>query len=151
YGNKNLPKNSYVTDTLGNPNLEFIEDSVVVKPVSGKTLAKGTDYNLEFNGQSMKVTFPNRIDEAVNVDYKTKFNKIIDDDVIADVAKLNNIVISDFGFECGSSGSIVTDDFVKDAYIDYVNRKISLTIIINKYKYEMAFWYLEDTLSKNLT
>src|SRR5699024_558928 len=88
YGNKNLPKNSYVTDTLGNPNLEFIDESVVVKTVSGKTLVKGTDYNLEFNGQSMKVTFPNGIDEAVNVDYKTKFNKIIDDDVKGDDAKL---------------------------------------------------------------
>ena len=151
YGNKNLPKNSYVTDTLGNPNLEFIEDSVVVKTVSGKTLVKGTDYNLEFNGQSMKVTFPNGIDEAVNVDYKTKFNKIIDDDVKGDEAKLTNKVITDSGFEGGSSGSIATDGFVKGADIDYANRKINWTITINKYKYEMANWYLEDTLSKNLT
>ena len=87
YGNKNLPANSHVTDTLGNKNLEFIQDSIVVKTVSGKTLEKGKDYTVIFDGQSMKVNFTNGIDEAVNIDYKTKFNKIIDDDVKGDEAK----------------------------------------------------------------
>src|SRR5699024_4386734 len=123
----------------------------VVKTVSGKTLVKGTDYNLEFSGQSMKVTFPNGIDEAVNVDYKTKFTKIIDDDVKGEEAKLTNEVITDSGHKGGSSGDLVTDGLVKKGNIDYANRKVNWTITINRFKYEMANWYLEDTLSKNLT
>ncbi|MCM6856696.1 Cna B-type domain-containing protein [Enterococcus durans] len=151
YGNKNLPANSHVTDTLGNKNLEFIQDSIVVKTVSGKTLEKGKDYTVIFDGQSMKVNFTNGIDEAVNIDYKTKFNKIIDDDVKGDEAKLTNSVKTDTGYEAGSEGTINTDGLVKEANIDYDKRKINWTITINKFKYEMANWYLEDTLSKNLT
>ncbi|MDT2662160.1 Cna B-type domain-containing protein [Enterococcus hulanensis] len=151
YGNKNLPANSHVTDTLGNKNLEFIQDSIVVKTVSGKTLEKGKDYTVIFDGQSMKVNFTNGIDEAVNIDYKTKFNKIIDDDVKGDEAKLTNSVKTDTGYETGSEGTINTDGLVKEANIDYDKRKINWTITINKFKYEMANWYLEDTLSKNLT
>src|SRR5699024_4456328 len=125
--------------------------SVVVKTVSGKTLVKGTDYNLVFSGQSMKVTFPNGIDEAVNVDYKTKFNKIIDDDVKGDEAKLTNKVKTDSGFEGGSEGTTAAYSLVEVANIDYANRKVDWTITINRFKYDMANWYLEDTLSKNLT
>lgn len=147
-GFKKLPAGSYVKDTLVGDYAEFVKGSVVVKTVSGTTLVEGTDYSLVFDGKSMTVTFLKEVSTAITIDYKTKLTVIVDDNF--DGSTLKNEVITDGGYKGSGSGTIEKNGVVKDASVDYQNRKINWTITVNRFNYDMLNWKLEDTMSDGL-
>ncbi|WP_367379000.1 Cna B-type domain-containing protein [Enterococcus gilvus] len=147
-GYKKLPAGSYVKDTLVGDYAEFVKGSVVVKTVSGTTLVEGTDYSLVFDEKSMTVTFLKEVSTAITIDYKTKLTVIVDDNF--DGSTLKNEVITDGGYKGSGSGTIEKNGVVKDASVDYQNRKINWTITVNRFNYDMLNWKLEDTMSDGL-
>lgn len=147
-GYKKLPAGSYVKDTLVGDYAEFDKGSVVVKTVSGTTLVEGTDYSLVFDGKSMTVTFLKEVSTAITIDYKTKLTVVVDDNF--DGSTLKNEVITDGGYKGSGSGTIEKNGVVKDASVDYQNRKINWTITVNRFNYDMFNWQLEDTMSDGL-
>ena len=149
-GNKVLPPGYFIKDTLKNESLVFLQDSVVVKDEKGIVLNVGTDYVINFNGNELTMSFPDGLNHAMTIDYKTKFTKIIDGELTEADKKLLNEVTTMDGYTRIGSGNVKTDGLIKNATVDYTNRKITWTIEVNRFNYEMVNWNLKDSMSEGL-
>ncbi len=152
YGLKELPANTQIVDTLQNANLSYDQGSFVVK--SGTTvLEEGKDYTLTFSGQSATINFPEGLNQAVTIDYKTAYNRVIDDDLPTGEKIENKVTTEVNGKTSGDSGelTIAKNGIIKSNTIDYQNRTIKWTITVNRFNYEMTNWSLVDTIPEGLT
>lgn len=152
YGLKELPANTQIVDTLQNANLSYDQESFVVK--DGTTvLEEGKDYTLTFSGQSATINFPEGLNQAVTIDYKTTYNRVIDDDLPTGEKIENKVTTEVNGKTSGDSGelTIAKNGIIKTNTIDYQNRAIKWTITVNRFNYEMTNWSLVDTIPEGLT
>ncbi|WP_270274853.1 Cna B-type domain-containing protein, partial [Enterococcus casseliflavus] len=152
YGLKELPANTQIVDTLQNANLSYDQESFVVK--AGTTvLEEGKDYTLTFSGQSATINFPKGLNQAVTIDYKTAYNRVIDDDLPTGEKIENKVTTEVNGKTSGDSGelTIAKNGIIKSNTIDYQNRTIKWTITVNRFNYWMKNWSLVDTIPEGLT
>ena len=157
HGNKDLPKGSYIVDTLSGDNQQYVTETpgkdfapVQIWVDGGAWLERDKDYVVEYIGNNqMKISFPNGLDKPVNIEYFTKIPFVIDDS--NSNTQLKNGVKTDSGVEHSAGGGIQNNGMQKKSDVDYENRKISWSIDVNIYQYEMANWELKDTMSEGLT
>ena len=151
-GEKTLKKGSYITDTLVSDVLDYDKKSVEIKDLNGNKLAN-EDYVVTFNDKTkqMTITFPNGLDKAVTINYLTKANIVIDDNLSNEKINFKNTVETDTNIKDVKEGQINRNGVTKDVRIDYRNRKMKWDITVNKYRYELRNWSLTDTMTDNLT
>ncbi|MFC6346518.1 Cna B-type domain-containing protein [Vagococcus carniphilus] len=151
-GEKTLKKGSYITDTLASDVLDYDKDSVEIRDLNNNKLAK-EDYVVTFNDKTkqMTITFPNGLDKAVTINYLTKANIVIDDNLSNEKINFKNTVETDTNIKDVKEGQINRNGVTKDVRIDYRNRKMKWDITVNKYRYELRNWSLTDTMTDNLT
>lgn len=154
YNEKKISKDhAVITDTISK-NMDLVEDSVKLYPITfdskgkeikGEALVEGKDYELEPNpdGEGFVIKFLNDVDGAIRVEYKTKVNGIV-----TDPTQVDNSVTTGTGQTAGDKGTAQQQNVIKNiADVDYTNKKVGWKINVNKNHYHMENLVLTDTYS----
>ncbi|MGM0340156.1 SpaA isopeptide-forming pilin-related protein [Enterococcus sp. AZ007] len=155
YGQKELADDTIISDTY--TNMDIVPDSFNVytvtfdskgNPVRGTPIAPA-DYTIDTTTNPFTITFKNNVQagKAINIDYKTKVNKIVsgsasDPVVVSNQAKTDNLPPTTSNHYTPSQQVVIKNK----PTIDVGTKTARYLIDINKNKYEMDNALFTDTM-----
>jgi LPXTG-motif cell wall-anchored protein len=154
FGEKEIAKDkAAITDNFNSADLQLVDGLKVQKvnsfdgttPKLGDTLKEGTDYTLEKTSTGFTIHFNDKVTSAYVITYQTK---VKDGVVIDNPTTFKNDVTTGTGSN-GSSGGQATQQNITKGFsnVDYNKKTVDWNLTINKNKYEMNDWKLDDTFT----
>ncbi|MCO7125481.1 SpaA isopeptide-forming pilin-related protein [Sporolactobacillus shoreicorticis] len=154
FGEKEITKNdATITDNFNSTDLQLVDGLKVQKvdsfdgttPKLGSTLTEGTDYTLEKTSMGFTIHFNDKVTSAYVITYQTK---VKDGVIIDNPTNFKNGVTTGNGSSGGSSGQATQQNITKGySNINYTDKTVDWNLTINKNKYEMNNWKLDDTFT----
>ncbi|WP_368651019.1 SpaA isopeptide-forming pilin-related protein [Bacillus inaquosorum] len=152
YGEKQIDQSkASIKDSFGTGDLHLVKDSLKVTPITfgqngseqaGTPLKEGEDYTLIDNGSGFEVKFNKTITSAYKITYQTKVNSGV---IIDKSTTYTNSVVTGTGDSKEASGIAIQQNLIKGySNVDYEKKTADWTITVNKNKYEMNNWTLDD-------
>ncbi|MCY9081924.1 Ig-like domain-containing protein [Bacillus inaquosorum] len=152
YGEKQIDQSkASIKDSFGTGDLHLVKDSLKVIPITfgqngseqaGTPLKEGEDYTLIDNGSGFEVKFNKTITSAYKITYQTKVNSGV---IIDKSTTYTNSVVTGTGDSKEASGIAIQQNLIKGySNVDYEKKTADWTITVNKNKYEMNNWTLDD-------
>lgn len=152
YGEKQIDQSkASIKDSFGTGDLHLVKDSLKVIPITfgqngseqaGMPLKEGEDYTLIDNGSGFEVKFNKTITSAYKITYQTKVNSGV---IIDKSTTYTNSVVTGTGDSKEASGIAIQQNLIKGySNVDYEKKTADWTITVNKNKYEMNNWTLDD-------
>ncbi|MCY8992304.1 SpaA isopeptide-forming pilin-related protein [Bacillus atrophaeus] len=152
YGEKKIDQSkASIKDTFGSDDLHLVSDSLKVIPVTfgqngseqtGVPLKEGTDYTLTDNGSGFDIKFNQAVTGAYKITYQTQVNSGV---IIDKPTKYTNTAVTGTGETKEDTGTADQQNLVKGySNVDYEKKKVNWTITINKNRYTMNNWTLDD-------
>ncbi|MED1540334.1 SpaA isopeptide-forming pilin-related protein [Bacillus inaquosorum] len=152
YGEKQIDQSkASIKDSFGTGDLHLVKDSLKVIPITfgqngseqaGMPLKEGEDYTLIDNGSGFEVKFNKTITSAYKITYQTKVNSRV---IIDKSTTYTNSVVTGTGDSKEASGIAIQQNLIKGySNVDYEKKTADWTITVNKNKYEMNNWTLDD-------
>ncbi|RKQ25026.1 LPXTG cell wall anchor domain-containing protein [Bacillus subtilis] len=152
YGEKQIDQSkASIKDSFGTGDLHLVKDSLKVIPITfgqngseqaGTPLKEGEDYTLIDNGSGFEVKFNKTITSAYKITYQTKVNSGV---IIDKSTTYTNSVVTGTGDSKEASGIAIQQNLIKGySNVDYEKKTADWTITVNKNKYEMNNWMLDD-------
>lgn len=154
FGEKEIAqKDATITDNFNSADLQLVDGLNVQKvdsfdgttPKLGDNLKEGTDYTLEKTSTGFTIHFNDKVTSAYVITYQTK---VKDDVVIDNPTDFKNDVTTGTGSNGGSGGQATQQNITKGySNINYAAKTVNWNLTINKNKYEMNDWKLDDTFT----
>ncbi|WHY09134.1 SpaA isopeptide-forming pilin-related protein [Bacillus subtilis] len=152
YGEKQIDQSkASIKDAFGTGDLHLVKDSLKVIPITfgqngseqaGTPLKEGEDYTLIDNGSGFEVKFNKTITSAYKITYQTKVNSGV---IIDKSTTYTNSVVTGTGDSKEASGIAIQQNLIKGySNVDYEKKTADWTITVNKNKYLMNNWTLND-------
>lgn len=157
YGQKELANDTILSDTYS-PNMDVVSDSFKVytvnfdkngNPVNGASL-DSSDYTIDTSTNPFTITFKNNVQagRAINIEYKTKVNKIVSTSNPQEITNQANTT------NVPATGQITTHPnqqvIIKhQPTVDVGTKTAHYSIDINKNKYEMTNALFTDTMKNS--
>ncbi|MEC1685224.1 SpaA isopeptide-forming pilin-related protein [Bacillus mojavensis] len=152
YGEKQIDQSkASIKDSFGTGDLHLVKDSLKVIPITfgqngseqaGTPLKEGEDYTLIDNGSGFEIKFNKTVTSAYKITYQTKVNSGV---IIDKSTTYTNSVVTGTGDSKEASGIAIQQNLIKGySNVDYEKKTVDWTITINKNKYEMNNWTLDD-------
>ncbi|SFG85159.1 SpaA isopeptide-forming pilin-related protein [Sporolactobacillus nakayamae] len=154
FGEKEIAKDkATITDNFNSADLKLVDGLNVQKvdsfdgttPKLGDTLKEGTDYTLEKTSTGFTIHFNDKVTSAYVITYQTKVKNGV---IIENPTNFKNDAATGTG-SSGSSGGQATQQNITKGYsnINYTKKTVGWNLTINKNKYEMNNWKLDDTFA----
>ncbi|MET1248538.1 SpaA isopeptide-forming pilin-related protein [Sporolactobacillus sp. STCC-11] len=154
FGEKEIAKDkATITDNFNSTNLQLVDGLKVQKvnsfdgttPKLGDILKEGTDYTLEKTSTGFTIHFNDKVTSAYVITYQTKVKSGV---VIDNPTNFKNDVTTGTGSSGGSGGQATQQNITKGfSNVDYNKKTVDWNLTINKNKYEMNNWKLDDTFT----
>ncbi|WP_416722547.1 SpaA isopeptide-forming pilin-related protein [Bacillus stercoris] len=152
YGEKQIDQSkASIKDSFGTGDLHLVKDSLKVIPITfgqnggeqaGSPLKEGEDYTLIDNGNGFEIKFNKTITSAYKITYQTKVNSGV---IIDKSTTYTNSVVTGTGDSKEASGIAIQQNLIKGySNVDYEKKTVDWTITVNKNKYLMHNWALDD-------
>ncbi|MEC1429601.1 SpaA isopeptide-forming pilin-related protein [Bacillus subtilis] len=152
YGEKQIDQSkASIKDSFGTGDLHLVKDSLKVIPITfgqngseqaGTPLKEGEDYTLIDNGSGFEVKFNKNVTSAYKITYQTKVNSGV---IIDKSTTYTNSVVTGTGDSKEASGIAIQQNLIKGySNVDYEKKTADWTITVNKNKYLMNNWTLND-------
>ncbi|WP_321387555.1 SpaA isopeptide-forming pilin-related protein [uncultured Enterococcus sp.] len=150
YGEKDIAKeDAVITDTMSE-NMELIQDSLVIYPITftadGKEVQQAplpaSAYTIEPNpnGPGFVIKFADGIDGAYKITYKTQVNG-----VVTGTTPVDNKVTVDDGESSTGGGNATQQNIIKTmSSVDYTNSTATWRLVINRNHYTMNNLTVKD-------
>lgn len=147
YGEKKIDQSKAgIKDTFGSDDLHLVPGSLKVLPITfsqngseqeGAPLKEGGDYTLTDNGNGFEIK---------SGAYKIIYQSQVNDGVIIDSpVKYTNTAVTDTGESKETPGTAIQQNLIKNySNADYEKKTVDWTITINKNRYTMKDWTLDD-------
>ncbi|MFT8311643.1 MAG: SpaA isopeptide-forming pilin-related protein [Sporolactobacillus sp.] len=155
FGEKEIAqKDATITDNFNSADLQLVDGLKIQKvdsfdgttPKLGDTLKEGTDYTLEKTSTGFTIHFNDKVTSAYVITYQTK---VKDGVIIENPTKYKNDVNTGTGSSGGSTGEATQQNITKtidsSKDVNYTDKTATWHLTINKNKYEMNDWKLDDT------
>lgn len=152
YGEKQIDQSkASIKDSFGTGDLHLVKDSLKVIPITfgqngseqaGTPLKEGEDYTLIDNGSGFEIKFNKNVTSAYKIIYQTKVNSGV---IIDKSTTYTNSVVTGTGDSKEASGIAIQQNLIKGySNVDYEKKTVDWTITVNKNKYLMNNWTLDD-------
>ncbi|UPV78757.1 SpaA isopeptide-forming pilin-related protein [Bacillus rugosus] len=152
YGEKQIDQSkASIKDSFGTGDLQLVKDSLKVVPImfgqngseqAGTPLKEGEDYTLTDNGNGFEVKFNKTVTGAYKITYQTKVKSGV---IIDKSTTYTNSAVTGTGDSKEASGIAIQQNLIKGySNVDYEKKTVDWTITVNKNKYLMNNWTLDD-------
>ncbi|WP_424161688.1 SpaA isopeptide-forming pilin-related protein [Bacillus amyloliquefaciens] len=152
YGEKKIDQSKAgIKDTFGSDDLHLVPGSLKVLPITfsqngseqeGAPLKEGGDYTLTDNGNGFEIKFKQTVTGAYKIIYQSQVN---DGVIIDSPVKYTNTAVTDTGESKETPGTAIQQNLIKNySNADYEKKTVDWTITINKNRYTMKDWTLDD-------
>ena len=152
YGEKKIDQSKAgIKDTFGSDDLHLVPGSLKVLPITfsqngseqeGAPLKEGGDYTLTDNGNGFEIKFKQTVTGAYKINYQSQVN---DGVIIDSPVKYTNTAVTDTGESKETPGTAIQQNLIKNySNADYEKKTVDWTITINKNRYTMKDWTLDD-------